>query len=254
MVHPVYKKALDATHPLRHRGKLRAPKDGEIRLQTEEGTTSLGIVVSPEGRVIEASHGGTLGMLAVLYDRLCDILLERPLQEGAEHATIKLEQQLRDPEIPHPIRGLITPENADPIFAVPLRLVRDLYDQYRVKTGTPRQWNDWEDPPSSEWSDWTDEEKISSVARVLQHGIEELKLAIPRLDVLQIKNGKRVVLAHSIASTHPAFGHCLMQLERRLKDRLEPHLELVLESLEDKNQRESRTHRDKTFSESEKSR
>ena len=42
----------------------------------------------------------------------------------------------------------------------------------------------------------------------------------------------------------PAFGHHLILIEKELKGELEPRLELILESLEDRNNREARTARD----------
>jgi hypothetical protein len=60
---------------------------------------------------------------------------------------------------------------------------------------------------------------------------------------VEIRGNTRIVFAGSAHFGKKSFGHDLMRLERELKHRLEPRLELTLESLEDRNKREARTKR-----------
>lgn len=247
--HPAYAKALElAARTLKNQGTLAESEVMEGKLvQVEEGGVKLACAVDKNGVILKARHTGASGVQAAAIDLVCALLVKRPIQEGAEHAVIRLETQLRDPSVAPPVKGLVTPENADPIFKLPTKLVRSLFREYLKATKSEPTWNDWEDPMSVGWVSYPAEDKVNRVTKALADLLKEKNLPYAPFEVLSIKNDYRVILVQQKQSNDALFGHHLMQLEKELQKRLEPRLELVLESLEDKNHRESRTKRETAF-------
>ncbi len=246
-IHPAYQKELsDAAHDLRHQGALQ-PAAGVFHANHECGSLSCTILEGLDGRVLEAKHSGAQAAFLPLLDRFCDVLIGCPIQEGAEHGTLALERMLRNPYVPPPVQGLITPLNADPIFTVPQSLARDIYLQWRNAEGIQgidEAWNDFERPCSERWLKMTTETRLKDIADLIPLIVRDLKIPYEGLEALAIKGDSRIIFARNDFSKLPRSGQDLLVIECELKRRLEPRLEIVLESLDDKNHREGRTHRE----------
>lgn len=239
-IHPTYQRELsEAMHDLRHLGRLSTEDD--VYFASVDGVTLACYI--KDGLVKEAKHWGAKGAFLPLIDRLCDIILDSPLQEAAEHGTIRLERVLRNLNVPPPVQGLVTPDNADPVFLLPKRLIRDVYQQWRSIHATEEGWNDFDRPLSVRWQRLSDEEKIAQINSALPPILSELKIPYSDVAVLEIR-GQRLFFARNDFAKLSRSGADLMAIERELKKRIEPGLDVVLEGLEDKNRRESRTNRD----------
>ncbi len=236
-------------HKVTSEGALEA-KGGKVFKAQDGGV--LAVLVDDAGLVKEARHTGFAGPVKSVVDAFCTILKGRPLQEGAEHGTIRLETSLRAGDRPVRAKGLFTPELGDPIFATPNRLARKLFNEYLKSMGKGLERNYWRDPIPASWMGLTPEAKVAAAQEILLKGCDKLGLQ-KTVQVTQIKHDTRFVLTFTQDPTKPNFGHSMIKLERWLRGELKFEVELQLESIEDRNKRVQRSGRtepttDKTIS------
>jgi hypothetical protein len=184
--------------------------------------------------VTAALHEST-GVYRPLLDRFASLLLRRPLQEGSEHGVIRLERALRDPRGLPPVKGVVTPENSDSLFLVPLTLIREL------AAGGGR--NTWRDPLPEPWASLPAAEKERKAAEALALCLRDLGLPDPGIELIEVKNDRRFVLAYPSSPANKYWHYHLIGLERALRSRLGFVLELQLEDIADRNKRVERTKR-----------
>ncbi|MGE4132081.1 MAG: hypothetical protein AB7F86_10625 [Bdellovibrionales bacterium] len=226
---------------VRHEGDLENTK-----LQTfsaADGSGTLAVAIDDKGIVREAKHKGFKGARRGVMDAQCLVLEGRSALEGAEHSGIRLEAILRDPKRPLPVKGLMTPEIADPIFALPQRLVREIYKQYREANKIDaNKRNFWRDPSPATWLELAFEDKLKQAQKVMVEACQAFGLQTD-VTVTDIKNDTRFVLSYTQDKTKPNFGYAMIKLERWLRPKLGFEVELLLESIEDRNRRVERTKR-----------
>lgn len=226
---------------LAHEGPLNS-KDLEIYTAVS-GAGRLNLAVDDKGVVLEAKHQGFEdNKTRALMDAFCSVLINRSLHEGAEHGAIRLEVLLRDPKRPLKVKGLLTPETADPIFETPSRLVRQIWNQYVTAKKLEPQRNFWRDPVPATWLALSADDRLKQAQMALTEGSRHYALQEDVL-VTEIKNDTRFVLSYKQNPEFPDFGRHMIKLERWLREKLGLAVELQLESIEDRNRREERTKR-----------
>lgn len=242
-IHPAYKKGIAALSAApKHEGASAAPA-GVLLVEAADGAAKLFVAVAADGMVKEARHSGAKAELRGLLDGVCDLLPGRTFQEGADHALIRLEAKLRDHSVPAPVVGLLTPRNADPVFAQPLAMLRAAYKQWLAKSGAKPGWNFWDDTPAAAWSALSQEEKLRRSKDAVAAACKELSISTQGVEVLEVLGGCRIVLAANPETIKPTFAPQMLHLESRVKAKLDPRMEVQLESLEDRNRRAVRTQR-----------
>jgi dTDP-4-amino-4,6-dideoxygalactose transaminase len=220
-IHPSYQKGLEeALAHVRH-GQALGPTDGqELVAAVHEGVT-LAALVEPARRLVTraAFHGArTTGERGVL-EALCTVMEGRPLQECSDHALILVERRLREGAPPVP--GLVTPDNADPVFALPQRLVRALLTEYRRRTGCSETTNTFEQPCSQRWAGLTEPQRRSAVQAELE------ARATDQLDLVELEGMKRAVVRFRTDMDSGAKQNLLASLEAHVRRVVEPTLQLV---------------------------
>lgn len=235
-VSPCYRKALlEAEKPLAHAFEgILPPAPGETWSSASLDDIRLHLRVTADGMVTAALHEST-GLYRPLLDRFASLLLRRPLQEGAEHGVIRLERALRDPQEAPPVKGVVTPENSDPLFSVPLKLIREL----AARGGK----NAWRDPLPEQWVSLPTEEKEKKAAEALALCLRELGLPDPGIELIGVKSDRRFVIAYPSSPANKYWHYHLIDFERALRARLGFELELQLEDIADRNKRVERTKR-----------
>jgi hypothetical protein len=214
----------------RHEGKL-APADGAILVSVEwEGVTLELLVRGSNHQVAAAAFGGATGAQRGLLESLCRVMEGRPIQECADHAVIAVERELRDPAVAPPVRGLLTPENADPSFALLQSLVRRLRTDYAEKTGFVSTVNFYDARPSEPWRRLSDDQRMEK----LNEALGKWGWA-GRLRILEIAEQKRVVVGFSGNLTSGEQQEALVKLEEKLRHELEPTLQLLTQAKSDTN-------------------
>ncbi len=243
-LHPAYRTAIErlAGSPLFEGAAPDAPTGGLV-VEAAEGPAVLAVAVATNGVVADARHRGATGNLRGLLDGLCALLPGRSFREGRDHAIVRLEAHLRDRAKPSPARGVVTPRTADPAFALPERLVRAAYADWAGKAGAEAGWNFWDDRPAAAWLALPAEEKLSRAKTAVAAACGTLGVDAAGVEVLELLNECRIVLAATPLTIAPEFAPKVMRLERLVKEALDPRIEVQLESLEDRNRRAQRTQR-----------
>ncbi len=229
-IHPCYLEALSATIPLEHEGKCETSPPLEHFESTSSGVT-LSVLVDNRGKVREARHSGTIALETTLLETFCQVIEGLPLQEAAEHGALRLEQKLRAPGMPLPVAGILTPDNADPIFKVPNQLIREIFLARVEKTGVVPQKNFWSEPIPKSWLALFLEQKISAISSVVKQRLEAHGLPLDALTVYELKNETRLTLDEN----QKVVGSFLLELERELHARLGVQVEVLLAERQDKN-------------------
>jgi hypothetical protein len=233
---PAYRAALlEAEKSLTHAldGNL-PPAPGETWRSACMDQIRLHLRVNSDGLITAARHEST-GIYRPLLDRFAALLLQRPLQEGAEHGVIRLERALRSPQEAAPVKGVVTPENSDPLFLVPLKLIREL-----VAEGGR---NTWRDPLPAHWLSLPREDKEKKAAEALTQTLRDLGVPDPGVELVEVKNDRRFVVTYPSSPANKYWHYHLIDLERALRGRLGFELELQLEDIADRNKRVERTKR-----------
>lgn len=242
-----YTRALEgeAEH-IRNERVLPEPSDDLLRVAVSlEGAHLECLVCKADQIVTDAVHRGASDTNRVLLDGLCSILRGRTLLEGHDHAVARLEYKLRDILSPHPVAGVITPENADPAFRFPQRLVRALYHAFCGPSEAEVPRNNWDDSPTAAWADLDMADKLERAGFVLEGALTELGLPPKSCKIVDVRDGVRLVVAWSPEAA--SLSHHLIKLERVVRRTLDARLELQMESKTDQNKRVARTKRNEAL-------
>ena len=210
--------------------------------ETSSGEVRLTCLVNKEHRIVGAKHEGAQGTLRIVLDQLCAEITGLPIQEASEHGVLRLEYRLRDKDQSRSVKGILTPKNTDPIFAVPLELIREIFSKYRSEINYEFKRNFYVDAVHASFDQLSKSEKIQSVQTKLREICVSLGLDT-NVEVVDWKPDARAVLSFKEQPGSQSLGPALLKIERILQEKLEPRIELVLESVEDTNKRVQRTKR-----------
>lgn len=196
----------------------------------------LAVEANHAGIVTKAVFSGANGVRAGLLECLCNVAEGRPLAEIREHGALRVERLLRNPNLPPPVPGLVTPKSADPEFA----WLHDFLSQLNSASILPKV-NTWIDPPSSQWATQSSAEQLDLINTSIPMVLPAVGWQGRPPRAVAIEHRSRVVLSYDTTRDIRNEGGALMALERTLKHTIDPCLEIVLESLEDRNRREERS-------------
>jgi hypothetical protein len=231
-IHPAYRVRVELLGAdARHEGSL-APAAGLILVSAgREGVTLEALVQGVTHQVVAAAfRGATTGEQRGLIESLCRVMEGRPIQDCADHAAIAVERAVRDPAEAPPVRGLLTPENADPSFALVQSLVRDLRTEYARKTGFTSTVNFFDAQPSEAWRRLSDDQRMEKLGEAIGKGGWG-----ERLRLLGIQDRKRVVVGFAEDAGSGEQQQVLIQLEELLRREVEPTLQLLMQAKSDTN-------------------
>jgi len=241
-INPRYRAAIKARLGRLCHADHIAKTGNEIAVSADADGFTLAVSVDPVTHMITgASHVGPDDPIArVMLDLLCDGIRGTPIQEMADHGVQHLMSRLSEAEIARPVKGIVLPQNADPIFDRPLALTRRLLDSYRTATGYTARTNEFSPAPDSAWSRLDNAAKSSAVSALLErvaaekgYGADTVTLAHIERNILNQE--VRVVVQFGPELSAADKPDLARALEQRLKRTLEPRIELYSEELKDKN-------------------
>lgn len=168
---------------------------------------------------------------------LCDVSLGRSVQDVSEHAAIRMENALRDRADHRPVEGVVQPENADPLFEGPLKLVRQLLKNYRDETGYKITMNFEEGPvrqASSGWDTRTASERMQRVRAALPAVCPETLILGDDVKVKDI-TGPRITVELPASASKEAQQRYLTLVELALRETVDGKIEIFLDDRRDAN-------------------
>jgi hypothetical protein len=242
-VHPAYRRALEqAGTRLERRGTVGAAAPAATRLEVCEQGVSLSLLVDEAEPCLvrDARHDGATGPAGALLDRFCALMVGRPLYEVIHHGVVRLESDLRDDAALPPVAGLVLPQNADPIFGLPLQFVRALRRHVGPFHLPPEQRGRWEERPGAAWLALTSDEQTARVQAALAEALRALAIPVPLPQIVEIRDGCRIVIAAHAVEERQVLGPALIAIERALQRALDQRLELLFETAADRNHRVER--------------
>lgn len=231
-IRPIYwdrlRKALDSN---KHCGSLTPEPGYEVVQASEGGVTLSALVDSSSSLVCKAVYGGKPSVVQRgLLQVLCGILENKPMQECSDHAVIRLEFALRDHTAPRPVPGIVQPENVDPAFALPHRLVRALAVAFRERTGHASAINRFVAPAPDAWQKLSDADRAAALQAMIDG-----HPAGAGIHVNQVEDGHRAVISFEIELDSAGKQGRLALLETWLKDEIDNSFQLLLEAKKDQN-------------------
>ena len=210
-------------------------QDNQIPLRAADGEFSLAWAVLTDQHVIADAvfDGPARGPMGAALDCLCEILAGLPVQEARDHAVIRLEFSLRDSRQSHPIAGIVLPQNADPIFRLPARLVNRLFADYQTSTGYRPVMNFFDPGPKAAWAALLPAEREQRVTTVLESNHARLGLEHGDVQVVECKLPYAVTVRFGDRLGIPAKRGIALSLERLVREKCDPRLEVFCEEKKD---------------------
>ncbi len=234
-VGPVYRDAVRAAAGSNaHEGPVDLPH-GTISCAVSRDGVMLEIAVGDDHVIRAAGFRGTASRVdRAIMDRLCAILTGLPVQEAHDHAAIRLEYALRDLTARRPVAGIVKPENADPAFVRPARLVRAIVARYAQTTGFRLGENTFAPRVSDSWMVLDRDAKLAALNDAARTVAPELGLDPDQVRIVDLETPIKAVVAFRDDLDPTRKPALLMQLEHRLHA-LEPTLQLFSVELKDAN-------------------
>jgi hypothetical protein len=231
-IHPCYVAALKGLlGDIRHEAALSAPPDQDLIEVTEDGVTLTTLVERKRRTATRAAFRGAASPTQrALLEGLCRVLEQKPIQECADHAVITLESDLRASQLPPPVPGLVTPENADPAFGLPQRLVRALRAACQTQTGHADTRNFYERPLAKAWAALTDAQRCDALRGALTS-----QGAADHVQLVGMDGPRRAVVRMADGLDSATCQELLVRLEAHVRTAIEPAVQLVCQTKLDKN-------------------
>lgn len=236
-VDPAYVESITRYAEIQRHDHLPVPASQQKSLVVEDGEVRFGITLNGmSDRILEAGYeraGGTVekGIL----EAFASLIEGSPLQDASEYGVIRLEAKLRGVEAPRPVPGIVIAAAAEPAFELPQRLIRKIFADHMQQRSGDRDTNFYSTPPGEEWRDKSDEERTAVLKDAISDYLEDGPYAGHKLAVLEIQGGFRVTCQYSQDVPHGIKGELLLNLEKHLRQEVEPTIELFLVGLEDAN-------------------
>jgi hypothetical protein len=184
--------------------------------------------------VREARYEGAMDAVTVrVLDRLCTIIIGRPLQEAADHGAIYTAAAL--PEDCVPTSGIRTPSNAGTAFVLAERLIRLVHAAARQHFDLGHRENAWYVHPSADWLSKDEASRAEVLKPIIATFLRANKLSEDDIWICQIEKNTRVTIAFSEKVHYAVKPKLMMVLEQKLRRQTGNPLELFMEEMKDAN-------------------
>lgn len=184
--------------------------------------------------VREANHEGAADALtARVLDKLCAIIVGRPLQEAADHGAVYTTAAL--PEDCAPVNGIRTPRNAGPAFALAERLMRQVHAAAREHFNIGHRENAWYLRPNADWLSKDEPAQAVAIKPIIADFLKANGLLDDDIFISRIERGTRVTIAFSENVTYKTKPKLMMSLEQQLRRETGNPLELFMDEMKDAN-------------------
>ena len=203
---------------------------------SEDGIKLSVSVDSGSSRLIirEARHeGSTDAVTARVLDKLCTIIVGRPLQEAADHGAVYIAAAL--PEDCAPITGIRTPRNAGPAFVLAELLMRKVHAAARHHFNVGHRENAWYVRPTADWLSKDETSQAEVLKPIITAFLRANGSGKDEIWICRIERGTRVTIAFGDKVSYAVKPKLMMLLEQRLRRETGNPLELFMEEMKDAN-------------------
>ncbi len=174
--------------------------------------------------------------LKKILDIFFEIILNKNIQEAADHGTIYLEEKIRNVDTNIKSEGIILPGQAGLCFNILNKIIRRVYIEYKSKNNLEFDVNRNYFNTSEKWINLSENDKIKKINLVITNICENHKLDGQKsISVNKIENNFKVYL--NVSETFKKVQekkNLLLQLETDLKN-LDNTLEVFIDEILDQN-------------------
>ena len=221
----------DGPTPAQKTGKNLAMAEGRL------GAVTLRVTADPLTQIIASAtfSGATNEVSRGLLAALSGLSLGLTVHQLADHGAISLEAALRAPNSKAGPAGIRLARAADPAFRWIEALTRATLADWRLRTGYRSTTNEYDFPPRPQWLAAEEAQRHAWLGRaIVDTGLRE-GISVLGIEVSRIEYDVRVILTLPEKMARGAREHVLLTLERGIKARVDPRLEVFSEELKDKN-------------------
>jgi hypothetical protein len=207
----------------------RSPAASEVLIfEGVEGSVRLRVgidLASSRLMIHEATHAGTADPLTKrTLDRLCEIIVRRPIQEAADHGAIYVAAA--NPEDCSPVAGIRTPRSAGRAFA--------MAEQVHLNVG--HRENAWYLRANERWLAQNESAQADVIKPIIIGFLKSNGLDDDVIFISRIERGTRVTIGFSEHVSYKIKPKLLMGLEKVLRRETGNPLELFMDEMKDANQ------------------
>ena len=175
---------------------------------------------------------------SVMTDKFCDIILNKHIQEAAEHGAIYIEHEIRPQDIKKKITGIILPKKAGGFFFDLDQCIKKIYTKIKKKYNFQDTVNKEYLGLSKEWLKLSYDQKIEKLKQVLSEKIiPALKLNKNDITIDQIEFDSRIFvkISHKLEKINRGEINFMIIVENFFKDNIDKRLELFIIEKKDDN-------------------
>ena len=198
------------------------------KLKVTVDTNSSGLIIR-EARYTSPDEPSVTRVL----EKLCDLIVGRPLQEAADHGVIYVMSVLPGDCVA--VDGIRLPRNAGPAFALAEQLIRGVHATALSSLGMQRRESGWYVRPGSAWLAKDEAAKADVLKPIIADFLHARNLAEDEIWISRIERGSRVTIAFGDGISYAAKPELTLALERRLRREAGTPLELFMEEMKDAN-------------------
>jgi len=235
-INPAYRKLLsDLNMPLTMEGFLQE-QNSLIFLSSSWNGVTLSVLIEPDSHIIKKALylDENSIHIKILMEYFCKEIINLPVQEAADHTCINLEYKLRDQTVYAPVPGIVTPENADPIFRYPQTLIRKIFKLYREEQMYSPTINFFDRQLSEGWLSLSGADRLKKTRGLLKNFLSQAKIE-DKLEVFEIDKDVKLIIRAVKRFEKTDLSKILMDFEKILKQELDENLYVEFEEVKDLN-------------------
>ena len=173
----------------------------------------------------------------VVVDFFIDNIINKSIQEAAEHSVIYLEHYLRPKIVEEKVKGIILPHNGGKIFQDLNKFLREIYTKYKSDLGIKDKINKEFTQISEKWMALDKPSKEKFVSKVLKnHVLKDLNLGENDIILNKIDLNFRITVELSYNFRERQENeNMLLKVEKILQNKIDKRLELFTMEIKDQN-------------------
>ena len=215
-------------------------KNGDIFSHFIDTKNKLFVEIEKETKkILSAWHNfSQKNNASIMVDKFCAIILNKHIQEAAEHGTIYLEYDIRPEDATKKIKGIILPKKIGNLFFDIDKCIRAIYKDVKKKYDFEDDINKEYFNISKNWESLSYEKKVEKIQKILlENIIPALKLNRNDIILHKIEFDNRIVIKISDELEKKNHGkvNYMIEVENLIKNYVDKRLELFTTEKKDDN-------------------